>query len=220
MTTISFTLASSQGVVNVTPQPLRANLKQLSGAKRVVTFPFGPQQLDYDGLGLEYSTVDRPGTQPLLQATMRKLREVSFDVVIADEPSGGKLTIQPILDTIEAIASENDDCLFTYGVITLPFRVRLTDFSYKALWRDLDGNIIQAECEFKFTERTLLEQSVLKLKAITYEPPRTPSTSKKKKGGSGSNTKPPSKPPTHPVPDTTWKGVDLPCRPNCGPTVQ
>ncbi len=203
MTTISFTIASAQGVVNVTPTPLRANIKQLSGKKRVVTFPFGPQQLDYDGLGLDYSTVARPGTQPVLQATSRKLREVQFDVLIADEPSGGKKSIQAILDNIEAIASENDDCLFTYGVITLPYRVRLTDFTYKALWRDLDGNIIQAECEFKFTERPLLEQSVLKLKAITYEPPRTP-PSKKKKGGGGSNTKAPPDTPHHAVPDPTY----------------
>lgn len=203
MTTISFTLASAQGVVNVTPTPLRANIKQLSGKKRVVTFPFGPQQLDYEGLGLDYSTVARPGTQPVLQATTRRLRVVQFDVLIADEPSGGKQSIQAILDNIEAVASENDDCLFTYGVITLPYRVRLTDFSYKALWRDLDGNIIQAECEFKFTERPVLEQSVLKLKAITYEPPRTP-PSKKKKGGKKRKTKPPAEDPTHLVPDTTY----------------
>ena len=180
MAIITFTVQTAGGnVVNTITSPQRAKLMQMGGNNRSIIFPYGPQGISYEGEGLEYSTVDRPGLPPLLAATSVKQRSVSVTAVLATQQDGGRTSIEGQLDIFKAIANENTDCAFTFGVVTLPYRVRVTDFSYTAVQRDLDGNITQAEVTLKLDERVLFSQSIVALKAIEYPPDPTPSKTSK-----------------------------------------
>lgn len=188
MAIITFTYASqnASSIVNTITVPQRAKLAQLGGEKRLISFPYGPQGISYEGLGIEYSTVDRPGLKPLLEPTSRKKRTIAVVALIATPQDGGKTSVESMLDTFEAIANENEDCAFTYGVVTLPYRVRLTSFSYMAIQRDLSGNITQAEVTLNLDERVLFTQSVVALKAIAYAPDPKPESATKTTGTSSS----------------------------------
>ena len=75
MPTITLTTQASNGdVVNTISRPQEAKLVQLSGDKRAITFPYGPQGVSYNDIGLEYSTIDRPGLKPVLLPTLQKKR--------------------------------------------------------------------------------------------------------------------------------------------------
>lgn len=197
MATITFTVEGASGaIVNTITAPQRAKLTQMSGAKRSIQFPYGPQGISYDGMGLEYSNVERPGLKSLLQPTSMKARSVEVTAVLATPQDGGKTSVEGQLSIFEAIANEDVDCSFTYGVVTLPYRVRLTNFSYVAVQRDLDGNITQAEVTLKLDEHIIFSQSIVALKAIEYPPDPapsktsktpTPSKSKEKASTSGGN---------------------------------
>ncbi len=189
MALITFTVNTGAGnVVNVAAVPQRAKLVQLGGAKRSITFPYGPQGVQYSDMGINYETTERPGLKPLLTAASRKLRTVSVVAVLAEASDGGKSSIEDRLAILEAIASENEDCSFTYGVTTLPFRARVSEFSYTAVQRDLDGNITQAQINITLQEKVVFSQSVVALKAITYDPPPVPASSSKSSGGGGSSS--------------------------------
>lgn len=183
----------------------KARIKQLGGSKKTVWFPFGPQDVDYSGFGLEYSTIARPGKKPLLEATAELNRSVRFTVVIADRNTKGLVPVEEILDDLRTIATEDSDCVFVYGSVALPYRVRLTSLSYRDMWRDKYGSIIQAEVEIQLDEKPIVEQNVVALRAITYEPAASSSSA-----GSGSSSPPeePSGDPPDIVPDC---GLDGSC---------
>lgn len=201
MATITFTVQSSEGtIVNSITAPQRAKLTQMSGAKRSIEFPYGPQGISYSGMGLEYDQIERPGLSPLLQPTSRKLRQLSVSAVLATPNDGGRSSIEGQLFIFEAIARDNVDCAFTYGAVTLPYRVRLTDFSYTAIQRNLDGNITQAEIDFQLDENIVFSQSIVALKAIQYPPDPDPS---------GSTKTPSSSPAKAPTATTEPSGGDF-----------
>lgn len=137
-----------------------------------VSFPWGPQNLDFDKLGLRYSEISRPELKPILVASAPQLRTVSFSAVIADKETGGKLPVQNTINVLETIADEDVDCEFSYGLASLPFRVRLTQFSYSAVRRNSDGNVIQASISIQLTETVAIDQDIVKLTAVI----KTPST--------------------------------------------
>lgn len=193
MAVITFTVQTAGGsIVNAITSPQRAKLTQMGGNGRSIQFPYGPQGISYEGEGLDYSTVDRPGLRPLLAATSLKQRSVSVTAVLATPQDGGRTSVEGQLDVLKAIANENTDCAFTFGVVTLPYRVRLTDFSYTAVQRDLDGNITQAEINLKLDERVLFSQSIVALKAIEYPPDPVPSKTSKTPSKSASSSKAPT----------------------------
>lgn len=77
------------------------------------------------------------------------------------------------------MASEDVDCTFTYGVVTLPYRVRITSIDFTSIRRTMDGNITQAQASFELQESVQPNQSVVTLTAITYEPDPVPEKSTK-----------------------------------------
>jgi hypothetical protein len=77
-------------------------------------------------------------------------------------------------------------------VITLPYRVRITSLDYTSVRRDTDGNITQAELSFELTENVGINQSIVVLTAITYNP--TPSASSSTKDPGKSKPKPSGEP--------------------------
>jgi len=200
MAVITFTVQSTADtIVNTYTAPQRAKLTQMSGAKRSIAFPYGPQGISYDGLGLEYSNVERPGLAPLLEPTSRKLRSVDVSAVLATQNDGGRSSIEGQLSVFQAIAGDNVDCSFTYGVVTLPYRVRLTNFAYTAIQRDLDGNITQAEINLKLDEHIIFSQSIVALKAIEYPPDDSPSKSTKTPTSTATSEKSPTSQPSDAV---------------------
>jgi len=186
--TFSYTSQGDNSIVNTITVPQRAKLAQLGGDKRFISFPYGPQGITYDGIGLEYSTVERPGLKPLLEPTAKKQRTIAVIALLATPQDGGKSSVEDMIDVFVNIANESEDCAFTYGVATLPYRVRLTQFSYTAIQRDLDGNITQAEINLQLDERILFSQSIVALKAITYAPDPVPDSAKKKTTSSSSSS--------------------------------
>lgn len=189
--------------VNQVPKPKRVSIKQTVGNKSV-SLPFGPVRVSYDGLGLKYINIDRPNDVALLEATSRKTRTVSMDLLIADSATSGGRSIQDTLDTLEDMATDDVDCLFVYGVRTLPFKMRISNLSYESARRDLDGNILQAVVNLQLDERPARKTTVVSLSAIEYDPPP--------KGGSSSTKKTKAKTttsddrPAYPPPDVTITG--------------
>jgi len=196
-----FGVNANSTAINSIAIPQRAKLKQVgpdsSGLEFV--FPFGPQSIEFGNHGLSYDTVDRPGQKGVLTATNQNLRTVSIEAVIASKSSSGKTSVEGTLNHFMRMSEEPYDCAFTYGVVTLPYRVRITDVSYTAIRRDLDGNIIQASIDFELTESVQVNQSIVALTAITYAPPPAPKSSSKKstpkpKPASTGGDSPPSPP--------------------------
>lgn len=140
------------------------------GLAQTLYFPYGPKGIEYQNFGLEYSQIARPGRKPILQATAQKSRSISFSAIFSDRNCGlGQ--IQSILDTLETISNQDVDCVFVYGTVRLPYRVRLTSYSYTDIWRDRQGRIVQAEVSVQLDEKVVINQQVVELEAIIYEPP-------------------------------------------------
>jgi hypothetical protein len=62
------------------PHP-KAFIASASGVKLVL--PYAPNEVDYDGLALDWETVDRPGRKPLVTYTADGLRSLSFTVILS-----------------------------------------------------------------------------------------------------------------------------------------
>lgn len=133
-------------------------------------FPFGPQNLQYDGFSPKFQELSRPFKKPLLVADTSSLRTVSFNAVIADKESGGKLSISEKLERLEAIADSGAPFQFTYGLSALPFAVVLSKFSYTVSYRNLEGEPIRAEVQIQLTESVFAEQELVVLKAVYRTP--------------------------------------------------
>jgi len=189
MAVSSLTLpGNALATVNVITAPKKAAIFQVAGSLIHITFPYGPQGVDFDQLGLGYSEIARPDLKPILVANTPQLRTVTFDALIADSDTGGKLSVQSMLDDFETIADEDVDCEFNYGLVSLPFRVRLTKVSTTAIRRSSDGNITQASVSIQLTEVVAVQQRLVKLTAIVKTP--TPKTSSPSSGPSSGPSKP------------------------------
>lgn len=186
--TITVDQAYLGSVVNYTSKAKRVKLRQVSGEKRSVTFPIGPLKVSYAGLGLDYMTIERPGDIAFLEASAKKARTLSMSVVISATASTGTVDVENILAKLELIAGEDVDCVFTYGVRAMPFRVRITKFSYDSARRNMDGTIIQANADIQLTERPTREIGVVSLDAIEYTPTNTTSSYSGGSSGSGTDT--------------------------------
>lgn len=184
----NFTDINQTSNVNKITRPQRVVLRQVGGQKRTFVFPFGPQGVAFQGDALSYETTDRPGIKPVLTATKKELRTVTVTTALADKGTNGKASVGEDIETLQLIASEDQDCIFTYGAISLPYHVRITDIEFVAIRRALDGNITQSEVTFELTESVRLNQSVVTLTAITYEPDPVPADSQKTGGGGSGKT--------------------------------
>jgi hypothetical protein len=159
-----------RGVVNRVTAPKRVWLRQNGGSNIAFSLPYGPQGVEFKQLGATYKTIQRPTLKPVLVAEHPQLRMVTFTALIADQNSEGFWTTQSALDSFEILADEDVDISFSYGLVALPYKVRMTQLDYKTLRRDLDGNITQASVSVQLTESVQLEQVLTQLTAVTYTP--------------------------------------------------
>lgn len=137
-------------------------------------FPFGPKDLQYDNFSPKFQELSRPFKKPLLVSDSSSLRTVTFNAVIADRSSGGKLPISGLLERLEAIADSAAPFQFTYGLSALPFSVVLTKFSYSVSYRNLEGEPIRAEVSIQLTESIFADQELVVLKAVHRNPTTVP----------------------------------------------
>lgn len=168
----------------------RVSLTQLGGSKLKLSFPYGPSTVDYQNMGLAYQEVSRPQRKPLLVGQGGNLRTITFNTVIADKRSGGRVPIQKFLDDLEIVSTEDVDCGFTYGLVALPYRVRITRYSYTAVQRDSSGNILKAALSLQLTERPEINQDVTALAAISFTPVASPAAPSGGRGGGSATTTP------------------------------
>lgn len=192
--TVVIRTQSIEDTVNRIARPKRVVIRQVSGSKRSFSFPIGPLQVRYEGLGIDFVNIERPGDIALLEASAIKPRTIAMNAVIADRATGGLVSVESQLEVLRLMAVEDIDLTFTYGVRSLDYRVRITNLSFESMQRDLDGNITQANVSIQLTERPRRLVDPITLNAIRYTPPSSPSKSKKKtKSSSGSSkTKQPS----------------------------
>ena len=144
------------------------------GSVEPFDFPFGPKDLKYDQFSPKFQELSRPFKKPLLVSDSSSLRTLSFNAVIADKESGGKLSIIELLDRLEAIADSGAAFQFKYGLTALPFSVMLTKFSYSVSYRMLDGSPSRAEVSIQLTESVFANQDLTILKAVYRDPTVTP----------------------------------------------
>lgn len=174
-------------VVNRTTAPMRAVLKQVPQrtSERLdipgdqaafavrqepgleVEFPYGPVDVKYANIALRYSQIKRPGLQPLLVHTAPQLNVVTFTAVIADKRTGGKNIIEDTLDTLKEMAAADMDCEFIYGLSALPYRVRITQMDINSRYRNLEGQLTQANVSVQLTEAPEFDPLLGELSAVT-----------------------------------------------------
>ena len=172
-------------VVNRTTAPMRAVLKQVSGPTPViqggtplpanfteqglkfVEFPYGPVDVKYANIALRYSQISRPGLQPLLVHTAPQLNVVTFTATIADKQSGGKDIVEGTLSTLRDMAAADRDCEFIYGLSALPYRVRITQMDINSRYRNLEGQLTQANVSIQLTEAPEFDPLLGELTAVT-----------------------------------------------------
>jgi hypothetical protein len=160
--------------VNRTVAPRRVILSQNGGSEISISFPFGPTKVDFQNLGISYQEISRPQAKPILVGESDQLRTVSFTALIADKDTGGKISVQGMLNDLETMASEDVDCSFKYGLAALDYSVRITQLSYSSAYRNIDGNIVRASLSVQLTERVQVNQEVTALTAVTKTPDPIP----------------------------------------------
>jgi hypothetical protein len=195
--------APKNTVVNRTPRSKRVVIRQVEGNLRSIKFPIGPLQVKYDGGGIDYVNVDRPGEVALLEASTIMPRTIGFEAVIANPDTSGLSSVEAALEVLENIYKEDSDLTFTYGVRSLPYKLRMTGFSYSSARRDLNGNILQAVANIQLTERPRREIDPITLSAVRYTPEKSTSSSKK-------NTKTTTRPPSNSAGDDRYIPVTDP----------
>lgn len=180
---------NTRRVVNTTTAPMRAVLKQVQqstepiitegtdevlGSARAgidpglkVEFPYGPVDVKYANIALRYSKIARPGLQPLLVRTSPQLNVVAFTATIADKQSGGKAVVEDTLDILKQMAAEDRDCEFIYGLSALPYRVRITQMDINSRYRNLEGQLTQANVSIQLTEAPEFDPLLGELTAVT-----------------------------------------------------
>jgi hypothetical protein len=162
--------------------PKRAILKRhindtsdLSGYESTIAdfieFPFGPKDLKYDGMSANMVEIGRPGKKPLLEKENEKLRGVTFNAVIAEKSTGGKLSVIPMLQTLEMLAGSGAVCSFTYGTTKLGFNVCLTNFSYTVKYRNAEGEPVRVDAGITLKEKPVFTQELVQLDVIPFTPP-------------------------------------------------
>jgi len=167
-------------------------------------FPYGPQDLKYDQFSPRFKEINRPYKKPLLVAESSSLRNLSFNAVLANRESRGKLSILDLLERLEAIADSGAAFQFTYGLTALPFAVVLTKFSYTVSHRNLEGSPTRAEVSIQLTEAVSAQQELIILKAVHRNPSPTVAATIPSRAPAASKPKPP--PPT-PVDDPPRRPV-------------
>jgi len=189
-TVVIRTAGTLEDTVNRIVRPKRVVLRQVSGSKRSFSFPIGPLQVRYEGLGIDFVNIERPGDIALLESSAIKPRTIAMSAVIADRATGGLVSVESQLELLRLMATEDIDLTFTYGVRSLDYRVRITNLAFESMQRDLDGNITQANVSIQLTERPRRVVDPITLNAIRYTPPSSPTKTKKKTKSSGSTTPP------------------------------
>jgi len=165
---------SVDAIVNRTVKPKRVVLRQVEGRRLRYAFPFGPKQVRYEGNGIEYISVERPGLISLLEADSIKPRVVAFTAVIATAGDGGKSSVESHIRLLTNMARQDSDLVFVYGNRSLGYRVRITDLSFDSIQRRLDGHITQATATIQLTERPRRNIDTVTLDAIRYTPTSSP----------------------------------------------
>jgi hypothetical protein len=165
-------------------------------------FPYGPQDLKYDQFSPRFKEINRPYKKPLLVAESSSLRNLSFNAVIANRESRGKLSIIDLLERLEAIADSGAAFQFTYGLTALPFAVVLTKFSYTVSHRNLEGSPIRAEVSIQLTEAVSAQQELTILKAVHRNPSPTVAATIPSRAPAASKPKPPPPTPVNDPPRT------------------
>lgn len=193
MPVATVTVSSPLGanVVNASAESKRVVLKQVEGKLRSFSFPLGPLQVSYGDIGLEYVNIERPGDRSLLESTSIKNRTIGMEAVIADPNTAGLTSVEKQLAALELLSVEDSDLSFIYGVRSLPYKLRLTAFSYESVRRDINGNITQATVSITLTERPRRIVDPITLSAVRYTPPKKPASTTKK-STTTSKTKPKS----------------------------
>ena len=132
-----------------------------------VEFPYGPVDVKYANIALNYAQIKRPGLQPLLVHTAPQLNVVTFTATIADKRTGGKAIIEDTLDILKEMAAEDRDCEFIYGLSALPYRVRITQMDINSRYRNLEGQLTQANVSIQLTEAPFFDPLLGELSAVT-----------------------------------------------------
>ena len=135
-------------------------------------FPFGPKDLKFDGMAANLVQIARPGKRPLLEKENNKLRQVTFNAVIAVKETGGTTSVIPMLETLEMLAGSGAVCSFTYGTTKLGFSVCLTSFSHTVKYRNSEGEPVRVDASLTLTEKPVFTQELVQLDVIPFTPPK------------------------------------------------
>jgi hypothetical protein len=145
-------------------------------------FPFAPREIQYGSLANTYSTINRPGTYPILDRTAPQLMTVSMQFRVANRDSGGSFPIEKELDILRGMGLlpgrllvTNMDAFLskpTFPTVTWnggKFAwFRLTDLSIDIVSRTLQNRARQANVSLTLTEDRNPWVPVVTLPPIDY----------------------------------------------------
>lgn len=181
----------------------RFRIRQVGPDPTIVELPFAPTEVEYGEIGLSYQEIQRPKEKPLLEFSEKKLRVLSFNVIIADKTSAGLLPapVGRILNDLTKIANEDRDVVISYGANTYGYRMRITQFDWTSLRRTTDGRVTQAEISLQFNERPQAIVEIVALKALAEAPATYPTHYSSSSSSSSSSEGNPSYGGSGPPPD-------------------
>lgn len=136
-----------------------------------VDLTLAPVEVNYQRLALNYGEIERPGEKPLLVIRGDQLKQISFEAIIVANRKQGLVSCEDKLQTLQALAKTNADCVFVYGGTSTSKRWRITDLSISSVTRSpRTDQITQAKVQITLTEATPKRQIVPGMITIRIPP--------------------------------------------------
>ena len=117
-------------------------------------FPYSPNEVNLDNVGLAYDEVMRPSRKPLLLTKQEKLYQVSAKFLITSKVKPFIGGIRDDLLTLELFANLDADVMISYPGIPTDMMWRITEYSLRSVRRNESNEVIIAEASITFREST------------------------------------------------------------------
>lgn len=145
------------------------------------TFPFTPQQIQYNNMSPELAEINRPGRLPIIALNRRRARQVALKFLIAHPQDGLFSSVDDsiaelylMIDTAQPVYFTNLDKQISNSLLdsiaTRDTRVfwSITDFNFSSIRRNNDNQIVAAEANLTLVESVNPKIKVSSLPRLSY----------------------------------------------------
>lgn len=163
------------------------------GTRYAYTFPFAPQQVQYNNLSPEISEISRPGRLPIIAFNKHRARQVAIKFLIAQPQDGlfGSVDdsiaeLFAMIETARPVYFTNMDAQISNSLAetgtsnALRIFWSITDLNFSSIRRNADNQVVAAEANMTLVENVNIKVKIADLPRIVYT--ETPINNKPKPG--------------------------------------